>query len=331
MKKIGYLFVLTAYIIVGCAQPNDAVIDKLTIEKYILTEHYTTNIDVTSNNIFLLEENRGINFFSANGDTLLYHLYDLPDVQLYDPRFIAVSENRQKLFVSDVSIAPNSIAIFDITDLQSPEWLINITGNTSSIDYLRVFDNEDIGAEIYWTNTNELVYGYYDENWNPGNTFEFPEIEDTEYLEGFDVGSDYIVVAARQAGIKVISKDLTTLISSLDLIGEAQDVRIYDDHAVVTLRQEGFAIVDLRDEQNPELVTIEAAPEFLYTLEIENDYAAFSSHAGGILLYNISDITSPEFIGQVSKDNIGYTYKVTMKKDKIYAATRKGAYIIGIN
>ncbi len=331
MKKIGYLFILIAYIIVGCAQPNDTVIDKLTIEKYILTEHYTTNIDATSNNIFLLEENRGINFFSANGDTLLYHLYDMPDIQLNDPRFIAVSENRRKLFVSDVSIAPNSIAIFDITNLQSPEWLINITGNTSSVDYLRVFDNEDIGAEIYWTNTNELVYGYYDENWNPGNTFEFPEIEDTEYLEGFDVTEDYVVVAARQAGIKVISKDMTTLISSLDLIGEAQDVRIYNDHAVVALRQEGFAIVDLRDEQNPELVTIEAAPEFLYTLDIENDYAAFSSHAGGVLLYNISDIASPEFIGQVSKDNIGYTYKVTMKNNKIYAATRKGAYIIGIN
>lgn len=329
MKKLIYLLFIFTLLVMSCAQPNEPA-RSLEIENYIQTSRYAIDIDVTENNIFVVEEDMGFSIYDINGNIQLSTIDSVAGNSFGNPKLIKACQEGETAFFYDISASPPSIYIYDISNVNEPIWVSSIIGNTGSIDYMNTYFEDDTGSVIYWENDNEITYGYFDEAWYPTNSYSLDGLNSNEYIDGFDFGEDFVVIASKQAGIKVFKDDLSDMISTLDLLGEAQDVSMYEDYAYVSLRQEGFAIIDLSDKTTPELIKKKEAPDYLYTVDVENKYLVFSSHSGGVLLYDISDETNPNLIGRVEKNKIGYTYKVVLKNGKIYASTRRGIYIINI-
>ncbi len=71
--------------------------------------------------------------------------------------------------------------------------------------------------------------------------------------------------------------------------------------------------------------------ELIYTVDAENEYLVLSSHAGGVILYDISEIAEPKLLDSIDDSEIGYTFKAEIHNGQIFASTRTGVYIISIN
>ena len=340
MKKIMKLSCLFFGLIflLSCAKLNEpaSVEGSLNIEHHFEVSGYAVDIFVSDSHLYVAEDQAGYSIFDITTNELVsHHISFIPDV---DPvmfeKVLAISavEDENILFVYDRYGSPPSIYIFDMTDKIDPAYLPPIRGNTGRITQLKSDVNLDGGADLYWTNdvTDDVTFnsGRFDQFWQASYPYEFSA---PYSAVGFDINASKVYIATEQLGFHIVNRSNGDIISTTDTDGEALDVKIVDNYAIVALRQAGFAVYDISNASNPTLVCQKETNEYIYTIDIEDNNMVLGSHSGGVYLYDISDITKPVLVGNLDSDKIGYTYEAVLQNNKIYASTRQGVYKIGID
>lgn len=335
IKVFSLFFVL--FILLSCAQPSEpaSVEGSLSIEHHFEVSGYAVDISVSDSHLYVAEDQAGYSIFDiTTNDLVSHHISFIPDtdpVMFENVRAISVVEDENLLFVYDRYGEGKGISIFDITDKVDPTFLFRHTGRTDNVIQLKSDVSTSGGADIYWTNVGESGPLYFFARWF--NNF----LQDQNHfllqysVNGFDTKTDNIYISVEQMGFYVIDRSSGDIISTTDTDGEALDVKIVDNYAIVALRQAGFAVYDVSDESNPTLVCQQETSEYIYTIDIEGDNLVLGSHSGGVYLYDISDIANPVLVGNLDSDKIGYTYKAVIKNNKIYASTRQGVFKIAID
>jgi hypothetical protein len=329
--KIFSLF-LFLFLLLSCAKPSEpaSVEGSLNIEHIFEVSGYARDISVTDSHLYIAEDQAGYTIYNLTSNQMISHhvsfVMETDIVMFENVRAITAIEDENLLFVYDL-YGTNRIQVFDMTDKTEPSHIVPITGNTSSIIQLESDINLDGGADVCWTNGATYNFGRFDnEYWQENDSFLFQNS-----VGGFDMDASCVYISAEQLGFHIVDRSSGDIISTTDTDGEALDVKIVDNYAIVALRQAGFAIYDVSDPSDLTLVDQKETSEYIYTIDIENDNMVLGSHSGGVYLYDISDITKPVLVGNINSDKIGYTYEVVIKNNKIYAATRQGVYEIGID
>lgn len=329
MRFNKLLFVFFVPIIISaCAQPNEPAVDNNSLQVYniIETNGYAYDFDVSDELLFVAEDQRGFSIHNFASGSLYCHedtLFDNTPDPFENVRKIAGYADDDFLLVYDRYGSPASFNIFGIDDLQNPVFLFNMTSNTADVQKVLVNENAESELNIFWTNSNHFNIATYENNWLNDATIDFPNS-----VAGFDLNSEIIVVAGNQAGIYIVDKASQQILLTYDTISEAVDVKLVDNYAFVALWEEGFLILDLSDPANPVEINQENVGENIYTIDVHDDLMLLSSHTGGVMLFDISDASTPTLLGKLKENDIGYTYKASFEEEYIVASTRKGIVII---
>ncbi|RLD54035.1 MAG: hypothetical protein DRJ01_18580 [Bacteroidetes bacterium] len=325
MKKILTFFVVLITIFLNnCAKPNEPVkINKiLKISSYYPTIGYARDIDVKDSLLYIAEDQSGFSIYNYLSDSLLCHYTSLID----NAFLISAVKEYNRLFVYDRYGSPPSIKIYDITDISDPLILPSITTETTGIRAMKVYF-DGTGYIISFTSNDggehKFKIGKYD-------GFYFTSLisfEQYDYeLHGFDIYDNYVYLCNEQIGLNVsdtISGETKNIINTS---GVALDVKVVNNYAFVADKEAGFSIIDVQNIESAKVIFSTDTEGYAQSIDVEGKYLAVGSGGGGVYLYDISDVNNPQFLDQISADEIGYTYKVIIKNDIIFAATKRGVY-----
>ncbi len=140
------------------------------------------------------------------------------------------------------------------------------------------------------------------------------------------LGNEYGLICARSEGVSII--DLSTspisevgFLPSLVIGNDAKDIKIYKNFAILVNEYERTQIFDISDVTNPVQVStiIHDNSSGAHNCKVEGDYLyIMGDHAtGGLLIYDISNPTSPSF---VSSFEPYYYHDIDIYNDTLYAA-----------
>ncbi len=316
------IFVLI--LILSCAQPNEPAHNTGLLQIYdvIKTSGYAFDFDVSDELLFVAEDQVGFSIHNFVSGSVYCHvdtLFDDNPNPFENVRKIAGSIDYNFLMVYDRYGSPASYNIYDISDIQNPIFLFNAISNTSNVEKILLDESGD-QLEIFWTNNNSLNKVVYEnELWSNTATIGFPNS-----VNGFDFNDEMFVVAGYQVGVYFVDRNTEEIIYVFDTVGEALDVKLVDNLAFIALWSQGFLILDITDPLDPHPVCHHFVGDNIYTVDIKDDLLVLSSHSGGVFLYDISNLSQPELLGNLRKSDITYTYKATFENGFIAASTRQG-------
>lgn len=322
---ISYIIIIA--IITGCAKSTEPVGSEgiLKIDMVYSTVGFARDIFVSDSLLYIAEDQGGFSIYNHSTNTQYCNF----TAEFENVRLISVVEKDSilfnydsKLFVYDRYGDYAGIRVFNISDLTDPQEEMLLTGR--DIEAIKTYAYDDGTIEILATKKNEYWYGEYDGAvWYTYFYRYFPN-----YLTGFDVDSSYIYLGGEQLGLYIVDRTATTLniLSITDTQGEAIDVKLVNNYVFIADKQEGFAIIDVSDIYNPEIIFQKDTSGWAQSIDVEGNYLIIGSGGGGVYLYDISDIQNPQFIDRMDDAIIGYTYKVEFSNGKIFAATKKGVY-----
>lgn len=318
---------LVSIVIFGCAQPNDPIGETgvLSVITKISTSGYARDFAVSDEVVFVAEDQRGFSIYNYLSGTLLCHRDTLQNRYLEDTWHLAGTRYKDLSFVFD-TYGTNSLNVYDVSNLQNPAFIETISGDTGNVQKMMIEDNPNGGVDLFWTSNNELKFGTYTDHWEPGVPAEFPKD-----VVGFDFNDTIYAAAAEQYGIHIVDRSNGELLYSIETPGEALDVKIVDNYLIAAIREEGFTIYQIEDSTQPVHIVTQKTSDLIYTVDVENDFLVLSSHAGGVIVYDISAEEAPRFVGSIDDSIIGYTFKATIENGKIFASTRTGFYVIEIS
>lgn len=328
MKKSYILMIFVALVIFGCANSNnpvdiDSEDDYLHLQAFYNTVGYAKDIAFYDSLIIVAEDQGGISVYNTDNDSLLFRYTE----DLSNARLVSVVPENNRLFVYDKYGSPSRIRVYRLNEFINEEdnfVMSPIIGNTGGIDYLEAYaddDNQNI-LHIIRNESGEHEYkiGLYDD-------FYFTEIENySNYdyeLGGFDYDEDYTYLAYSQLGLNIaVNED--SILTNIDTQGEAMDVSVVDTIAFIADRTEGVSIIDISDIYNPLNLFRYDTSGYAQSVAVKDNYLALGSGGGGVYLFDITDIDAVEFLARIDDDEIGYTYRVEIKENYIYAVTKRG-------
>jgi len=330
-KKIFfYLIFLILVIIVlnNCAKPNEPVVlgNVLETVHHFQTTGYARDIYLSDQYLYVAEDQAYFSIYDILNDSLVCHYEE--DIE--NARLISAVEEENLLFVYDRYGSPGGIIVFDISDNANPITVGSIIGQTGGIEDMKLYSTGDGKIDVLWTHENKYQYGIYDTNegnpWIGSFDFSFPN-----YLMGFEVADTLLYLCGEQLGLFTAQRDSGDVVSTTDTPGEALDVKIVDNYAYVADRHEGFAVIDISDAENPDRIFQEDTSGYAQAIDADGNYLAIASGGGGVYLYDISNRENPQFLDRIDDAEIGYTYKVKIRDEIVYVATRNGVYKLEIN
>ena len=318
MKKINCskLLYLIIIIIISCARSTKPVDlnDILKIDMFYSTTGYGRDIFVSDSLLYIAEDQGGFSIYNHTTNTRYCHFTDFENARL-----ISVVEEDSTLFVYDRYGESAGIRVFDISDLTDPQDEMLLTG--LNIEALKTYANNNGTIEILSTKANKYYYGEYNGVYWLAYYFTFPN-----YLMGFDIDSNFLYLAGEQLGLYISDRTTGDIISMTNTQGEALDVKLVNNYVFIADKQEGFSIIDVSNKENPEIIFQEDTSGWAQSIDVEGDYLVIGSGGGGVYLYDISDIQNSRFVDRLDDAIIGYTYRVKIWNEEIFAATKKGVY-----
>ena len=326
-------FLLSAFIfslLISCATPNDTVTtpveDNNLVEAYFYeTQGYAMDISVTDSIVYIAEDQAGFSIYNLNSNDLVFYYDDHSNFQNY--RLIHADEANEWLFIYN-RYGNTSIQAFDIANIDTPTVLPPIIGQTQKIEKIAFEENPDGGLILSWINEGpKFTYGgVYNGYWQVGSSnFEF----DYSVVD-FDTDSTYLYIACEQLGVQVLSRDSGIVQSSYNTIGEAIKVRVDGNLVYIADKQEGLSVIDFSDLENPILLYQYDTSGYAQSIDFDSDRLVVGSGGGGVYLFDISDKQNIQFVERYDPSDFGYTYKVVLKDDKVFVATKKGVYELEI-
>jgi len=315
----------------SCADPNDSITTPepsesiISLEYFYETMGYARDISVTDSVLFIAEDQAGFSIYDLHSDTLIYYYDDHGNFQNY--RLIYADEVNDWLFIYN-RYGNTSIQAFNIANIDTPTVLPPIIGQTQLIEKIAFEENLGGGLKLSWINEGpKYTYGgVYNGYWQVGSsnfTFDYSVVD-------FDTDSSYLYIACEQLGVQVLSLDSGIVRGEFNTTGEAIKVRVDENLVYIADKQEGLSIVDFTDINNPVLLFKYDTSGYAQSIDFNSNFLAVGSGGGGVYLFDISDKQNIRFIERYDPTDFGYTYKVVLKDDKIFAATKKGVYELRI-
>jgi hypothetical protein len=120
-----------------------------------------------------------------------------------------------------------------------------------------------------------------------------------------------------QPGAKVLVWGGSSLVSKVNLVGNALDVAVSGNYAYVAADSAGVHVVNITDPRNPGLVTTVATNGNARSIHISGDYAYVGGGTGGLEIIDISNPTSPVLL---SSSQTGSVTGVSVSASYAYVA-----------
>jgi hypothetical protein len=322
-------------LLVGCAKANNPA--DTSVMEFVQAFPMVGNaleIDVTPSKIYVAEDLAGFAIIDRDSSYVQWYTEvagnEGSTELLYKIKNISAVESENRIFVNETILA-DQIQIIDTTNPDSLIIKSTILGGTSGITDLKFWATNDT------TNQFSIVGAFVN-----GTVYNFggylrPSLGDTwlgftqtiilpSYAGGFALTDQNIYIAAKQRGLLIYNRSNSTLISELDLPGEANKIVVQGNYAYVACRQEGLQVVDISDVAHPRLVYSYDTTGYAYSVSVNSHYALVGSGGGGAYLF---DISNPEKISLLENvTSAGYVNYVVIDGNEAILATRDQGILI---
>lgn len=317
----------------SCAEPTNPEIDNgseptkiLSLKSFYQTQGYVRDISIGDNYIYIAEDQAGISIYDHQNDTLVVKLYQNSWENI---RLIEAVESNNTLLAYNKYGSSTGILAFNIENINSPQVLPPIIGQTSGIEALEVYPNIEEGIDVYWVHddgNNKLQQGIYNNFWLNGE----PKSYNFELLD-LEVGTEEIYLASEQLGVFIVDKETKDIVSSIDTPGETRALKIYDNTLYAGCQESGICVIDVTDPENPVQTFTEDTSGYAQSVDCNDDYLIVGSGGGGIYLYSLENPNEPQLLENYDENDFGYVYKVEIHNNMIFVGTKKGVYIFELN
>jgi len=337
LKYLFYILAISSIIFLGCAKANEPLaiedIKIMSVENVFETVGIPQEMALSEDYLFIAEDQAGFSIFDKKSTDLIvrkdsHSAYD----EFSNIRQIGFDSEENILFIFD-RYGPPTIYSFDITDPKEPIFKERITaGDIQSTYYMSISNNEDGSIFLGITTTNSAFrYGTIHKPYVNMDltTFHMPNA-----VKKFDIVDNYAYIAGSQRGLYIFDMESRTLLSELNLTGDALDISVKGDYAYIVAKQEGLIVVDISDKSNP-VWDGKTYPTsgWAQSIDLDGDYLVVGSGGGGVYLYDIKNTPeAPKLLDRLSSNEVDYTLLVAIEGETIYAAGRyKGVSKIKID
>ena len=329
-KYMWHILMLALILLVGCAEKNTSYqdADALTLLAVVPVIGSPTQLDCDDTNMYVSLDQGGLGTINLQSHALKWYPKMKTQEEegvatFYQTRKLAVVPEYNRLFLNEIT-GTDWVWIIDTTRPDSLNIIEYIVGGTYDIQDIavRVIPNptsENV-IEVVYCDGNNITYKLYDsEIWVGFGSDTLLHSLSTR-VSGVDLDDTYIYGAAQQRGLMIYSKDDYSLISELDLYGEAQKLVVRNGYAYVACRQGGLQIVDVRDPHNPVKVAQYLSSGLANEVDYQNGKVALSSGGGGAYVFDVRNPAKPALIQRVTE--VGYCNAVKFKGDVLAVAGR---------
>ena len=317
--KYFFMASIIVLLLIACATPNEPKVNEsFPYEQFIASQGYIRDFCMTENYLFIAEDEAGCSVYNFDGEIIDHFYNDNMSV-----RAIHVSEQDSLIFVYDRYASPAGITLFHLPTLFNSV-LFNVAGATSDVD--QIFTDDSGELRFYWIGSNGIYSSFYNESiefWEPGENIDFPNS-----VSRLDKHDDTLYVSGSQMGVFITSLSTGDISATIDTPGEAVDVKYVDNTLFVACQEAGIAIIDITNTENPITLFHEDTTGYAQSIAIQDNILVVGSGGGGVYVYDISDLQNVKQIERIDDSLIGYTYKVEIKDNYIYAGTKQGLYKI---
>ena len=346
MRRIIFLCIVTALMIMGCAKasdPTDTDSSVLNEVRRIPINGDAYAIDYSDSYIAVAEYDAGLSIidretFDRTWYTEAMGMEGSVFSLVRNRRINLVEELGFLLFTEDDE--GDSYRIVDINETDTLQIVGSVTGGTYAIRQIEIFPYDDPNADevfnftakgffvngkditgIAWESNSRVMLDLGTEgSWSfPVRTY------------GAEQTENYMFAAAGQRGIFVSDNDNFNILTEFDTPGEALRIEVRNNYAYVASRQSGLNVYDVSDIYNPSLVYSFDTTGYAQNLDVNSNYCVVASGGGNLYVFDVSDPTNIKFLER--ETSIGYTNDVKIdNNNRIYVATRdEGIVIFDIN
>lgn len=321
-----YTGVLLLVLSASCAKRNTEYQPEewLTLEREIPVVGNPVDIDVDAEYIYLAQDQGGI---SLTRQSDYQHRWitkitasDGSEMVLGRIKKISMLPEIERLCINEIA-ATDKITIMSTEDPDTLVYKFDFVGGTGGIrhlDSMPVPGNANFPMAVICSSASGVRYDLYDGNLVSINQY---TILPPATASGFTITDDYVFVTAEQRGLFVYNRANQQYISDLPLPGEAQNVVLSGNLALIPSRQAGLHLVDVSDPSHPILKSTFNTSGYATMVDVLGSKVAISSGSGGIYLLDISDATAPVLLQHLS--SCGYTNGVRfLANNKIAVAAR---------
>lgn len=155
------------------------------------------------------------------------------------------------------------------------------------------------------------------------------------------IQDDYLFAAGGLSGLVVFNlstvEDEFVPITFLPEIANTTDfIQIYDDLIFLDNNGKGFTIIDVADVTSPEIIANVSIDTDVYNLAIQDAYVYVVGYSTGIMVYDISDPSQPDYVKTYTKfidiqDSDLRTQDIKVENDIAYIAHNDGFAMLNVS
>jgi hypothetical protein len=321
----------------GCAKASDPVeVEQkniLTVNKVYQTVGIPHDLLVTETKIFVAEDQAGFSIFNRESGTLITRengFYpegpENPFNNFQNVRQLGYIASTQTLVVFD-RYGPAQMHVYDLTDINNPEWVAYMIGDGMfRVQYFDADSDDEGNIVLAISNSNSAFrYGTPEEFEGSFFTQGIPTYYMPNAVEQFHIVDNHVYLAAAQRGLYIFDLETRSLVSELNMTGEALDVKVKGDYAYVVAKQEGLLVADISDKANPVWLvnSTRSTSGWAQSIDVEGDNLVVGSGGGGVYLYDIGENPAePKFLDRIDSDIVDYTLFVAIENNEIFVAGR---------
>ena len=338
MKYIkAIVFILLLVTLFSCAKEADKL-PRMNIEEIYSLSSSPIDFDTYGNILFIAEQNQGFSILNSRTSELvniqsglemdslgnvlpgLVSIYDVRVIRYYAPLQTLFVNDRtagQRIYVSKYEPGENTLSPFR-----------NFIGRTSEIRDI-LFEESPVRPESfvyywgYWMNSrNNLRRAEYNTLTHDYRDFAIME-EIPNAVNSFVSTDTHLIMAMGQRGLYITDKDLNYF-SEFAVPGDARDLKLKGDILLVANRSAGVHIIDIRDINEPVIIShIEISGNSI-SIDYYRDYLAIGTTSNGVYLYNIANLSQPKIIDHIRQTVTGDIFKVKFSGDELFVACHQG-------
>ncbi len=159
------------------------------------------------------------------------------------------------------------------------------------------------------------------------------KVNGTATISGVAVKNGYAFITEYHNGVRVIDvKNPAKTMEVTRLLGiDANDIKIQANYAYVSVRYQGFSIINISDPQNIRIVgQSNAIKGYIEGIYVTPTNTFLSADTMGFGIFNTSNVTAPRLLSQVAV--IGFPEGITVRDNWLYiGAHNDGVWIVDIS
>lgn len=342
MRRIVFLCIISALLVIGCAKasdPTDTPEGVLKEVTRIPLNGDAIGIDYSDSYIAVAEYDAGLSIINRNTFERSWHT----QIVGQENSVINLGRNRRINLVEDLGYLlfteeqeADSYRIVDINKIDTLKIISSVTGGTYAIRQIELFPYDDPNANEFenYTAKGYFVNGYdiTEVGWN--SVVNQITTLGTDYVYSYPARTygakqteNYMFAACGQRGVFISDLSTHTILAEFDTPGEALRIEVQGNYAYVATRQTGLYVYDVSDINNPIEVYSYDTTGYAQNLDVNSNYCVLASGGGNLYLFDISDPSNIRFIERES--STGYTNNVKIDdNNRVYVATRDEGVVI---